>query len=101
MPPRRVSRQDLLDIREAAWRIRLRNASLVAEADLRPELWDTAGIQPDQNDGSAWGKAFIYALERLGMSAFPELPSTMVGLVLPGTTAAAGNGLADEQAGAG
>ena len=37
-PPRRVvSRQELLRLREEAWGPRLRGASLVAEADLRPE----------------------------------------------------------------
>ena len=127
---RRVSRQELLEIREAAWRPRLRNASLVAEADIRPELteqvvsvlghfyrrqgaallrrwpaclaagmagvaatryrggtywpalWDTAGFVPGQNDGTAWGRAFIYALERLEMPAFPELPLPYVGPIL-------------------
>ncbi|HUZ56116.1 MAG TPA: hypothetical protein VMU94_26775 [Streptosporangiaceae bacterium] len=128
--PRRVSRQELLEIREAAWRPRLRNASLVAEADVRPELteqvasvlghfyqrqgaavlrrwpaclavgmagvaatryrggtywpslWEAAGFAPGQNDGTAWGKAFIYALELLGMPAFPELPLPYVGPIL-------------------
>jgi hypothetical protein len=128
--PRRVSRQELLEIRESAWRPRLRNASLVAEADIRPELteqivsvlghfyrregaallrrwpaclaagmagvaatryrggtywpalWDTAGLTPGQNDGTAWGRAFINALERLEMPAFPELPLPYVGPIL-------------------
>jgi hypothetical protein len=127
---RQVSREELLQIREAAWRPRLSNASLVAEADIRPELteqvvsvlgyfyqrlgrsrlrrwpaclaagmagvaatryhggtywpalWDTAGFQPGQNDQAAWGKAFIHALERLGMPAFPELPLPYVGPIL-------------------
>jgi hypothetical protein len=120
----------LLEIREAAWRPRLRNASLVAEADIRselteqvvsvlghfyrrqgaahlrrwpaclaagmagvaatryrggtywPELWSTAGLTPGQNDGAAWGRAFIYALELMGMPAFPELPLPYVGPIL-------------------
>lgn len=130
MPPRKVTKQELLDIREDAWRPRLRNASLVAEADIRPELteqviavlgrfyqrhgpallrrwpaclaagmagvaatryrggkywpelWDTAGIQPGQHDGPAWGNAFIDAVGRLGMPAFQELPLRYVGPVL-------------------
>jgi hypothetical protein len=128
--PRQVSRQELLEIREDAWRPRLRNASLVAEADIRPQvteqvvsvlgyfylrqgasllrqwpacltagmagvaatryqggtywpaLWDTAGFRGTQNDQSTWGKAFIHAIEHLGMPAFPELPLPYVGPIL-------------------
>jgi hypothetical protein len=127
---RRVSGQEVLEIHEASWRLLLRNSSLVAEADISPELteqvvsvlghfyqrqgssllrrwpaclaagmagvaamryhggtywpalWATAGFQPGQNDPAAWGRAFIDALERLGMPAFPELPLPYVGPIL-------------------
>ena len=38
--PRKVSTRELLDLREDAWMPRLRGASLVAEADLRPDRTD-------------------------------------------------------------
>jgi hypothetical protein len=38
--PRKVSTRELLDLREEAWMPRLRGASLVAEADIRPDRTD-------------------------------------------------------------
>ena len=128
--PRRVTRQELLGIREDSWRRRLRNVSLVAEGDIPPAqteqivaalayfyrrlgepflkkwpacvaagmagvaathygggvywpaLWDKAGFRGTANDQTAWGKAFIQAIERLGLPAFPELPLRYVGPIL-------------------
>ncbi|MGH3275995.1 MAG: UvrD-helicase domain-containing protein [Streptosporangiaceae bacterium] len=50
--PRKVGMRELLHMREDSWRPRLRGASLVAEADLRPEFTDqVAGVM-----GRLYGK---------------------------------------------
>lgn len=128
--PRQVTKVELLDIREASWRQKLRNASLVAEADIRPAhteqavsalgffyvhrgeavlrkwpaclaasmagvaathyeggvywpaLWEKAAFRGTAADQRAWGRAFLSAIERIGLAAFPELPLPYVGPIL-------------------
>lgn len=128
--PHQVTRVELLAMREASWRQKLRNVSLVAEADIRPAhseqvvaalgffyrhhgqavlrkwpaclvtslagvaaahyeggsywppLWETAGFRGGTGDQAIWGRAFIAAIERIGLPAFPELPLPYVGPIL-------------------
>ena len=62
--PRKVSKRELLRLREEAWEPRLRSASLVAEVDLRPEHTEQVAavlgrLYADLRDPRAEGEAFL------------------------------------------
>jgi hypothetical protein len=62
--PRTVSKLELLRLREDSWRPRLRGASLVAEADLRPDLtkqaaWALGRLYANLEDPRAYGESFL------------------------------------------